>query len=128
VRNGLGAAAEGVTGEVFWVPGMKLGDYHMLERALEISGLDPVQWTFALISIPALEVIRAGIERAGSLDRDAVYKAIQMNEIPTVMGPFKAVGKGIGTLNPFPMQVQGGKVQVIWPQQARTAEFTYPRR
>ena len=128
VRNGLGAVAEGITGEVFWVPGMKLGDYHMLERALEISGLDPVQWTFALISIPALEVIRAGIERAGSLDRDAVYKAIQTNEIPTVMGPFKAVGKGIGTLNPFPMQVQGGKVQVIWPQQARTAEFTYPRR
>jgi branched-chain amino acid transport system substrate-binding protein len=128
VRNGLGAAAEGITGEVFWVPGMKLGDYRMLERALEISGLDPVQWTFALISIPALEVIRAGIEKTGSLDRESVYKAIQTNEIPTVMGPFKALGKGIGTLQPFPMQVQNGKVLVIWPPDAKTSEFTYPRQ
>lgn len=128
IRNGLGPVAEGVTGEVFWVPGMKLGDYHMLERALEISGLDPVQWTFALISIPALEVIRAGIEQAGSLDREAVFAAIEKNEIPTVMGKFKATGNGVGTLNPFPMQVQNGKVVVIWPPDAKTGDYVYPRK
>jgi len=127
VRNALGSEAEGITGEVFWVPGMKLGDYKMLERALTISGLDPVQWTFALISIPALEVIRAGIEKAGTLDRKAVYAAIQSNEIPTVMGTFKAVGKGVGTLNPLPMQVHDGKVGVIYPPAAKTADYIYPR-
>ena len=128
VRQGLGPASEQVTGEVFWVPGMKLGDYRMLEKALQTSGLDPVQWTFALISIPALEVIRAGIEKAGSLDREAVYKAIQTNEIPTIMGPFKALGNGIGTLNPFPMQVQKGKVAVIWPPDAKTGDYQFPRQ
>jgi branched-chain amino acid transport system substrate-binding protein len=127
VRNGLGAEANGITGEVFWIPGMKLGDYKMLERALEISGLDPVQWTFALISIPALEVIRVGIEKAGTLDREAVYAAIQSNEIPTVMGTFKAMGKGIGTLNPLPMQVQDGKVGVIFPPEAKTMDYKFPR-
>lgn len=125
--NGLGAEANGITGEVFWAPGMKLGDYKMLERALEISGLDPVQWTFALISVPALEVIRAGIEKAGTLDREAVYAAILSNEIPTVMGTFKAMGKGIGTLNPLPMQVQDGKVGVIFPPEAKTMDYKYPR-
>lgn len=127
VRNGLGAEAEAITGEVFWVPGMKLGDYKMLERALQISGLDPVQWTFAVISISALEVIRGGIEKAGTLDREAVYKAIQTNEIPTVLGTFKAMGHGIGTLNPLPMQVQNGKAQVIWPPEAKTADYKFPR-
>lgn len=128
VRQGLGPASEQITGEVFWVPGMKLGDYKMLEKTLEISGLDPVQWTFALISISALEVIRAGIEKAGTLDREAVYKAILSSEIPTVMGQYKALGNGIGTINPFPMQVQKGKVVVIWPPQAKTADYQFPRR
>lgn len=128
VRQGIGPASEQITGEVFWVPGMKMGDYRMLEKALEISKLDPVQWTFALISIPALEVIRAGIEKAGTLDREAVYNAILGSEIPTVMGPFKAQGNGIGTINPFPMQVQKGRVVVIWPPQAKTGDYQFPRR
>lgn len=127
VRDGLGSAAEGISGEVFWVPGMKLGDYKMLERSLQISGLDPVQWTFAVISISALEVIRGGIEKAGTLDREEVYKAIQTNDISTVLGTFKAVGNGIGTLDPLAMQVQSGKVQVIWPSEAKTADYKFPR-
>lgn len=128
VRNGLGPAAEHITGEVFWVPGMKLGAYKTLERALGISGLDPVQWTFSLISIPAMEVITAAIEKTGTLDREKVYAYIQGNEIPTVMGTFKALGKGIGTLNPFPMQVQGGNAVVVWPPEAKTADYIYPRK
>jgi branched-chain amino acid transport system substrate-binding protein len=128
VRNGLGQAAEGVSGEVFWVPGMKLGDYQMLERTLQISELDPVQWTFALISIPVLETIRASITKTGTLDREPAYEAIQSSEIPTVMGTFKALGKGIGTIQPFPMQVQNGKVVVIWPPEAKTADYIFPRR
>ncbi|MDE2167691.1 MAG: amino acid ABC transporter substrate-binding protein [Alphaproteobacteria bacterium] len=127
VRNALGPVAESITGEVFWVPGMKLGDYRTLERTLQISGLDPVQWTFALISIPALEVIRAGIEKAGSLDHNAVFAAIQKNETPTVMGTFKATGNGVGTIEPFPVQVQNGKVVVIWPPNAKTGDYIYPR-
>ncbi len=106
---------------------MKLGDYKMLERTLQISELDPVQWTFALISVPVLEAIRAGIDKKGSLDREGVYEAIQSSEIPTVMGTFKALGKGIGTIQPFPMQVQNGKVVVIWPPEAKTADYIFPR-
>jgi len=128
VRTGLGSEAEGITGEVFWVPGMKLGDYRMTERALQISGLDPVQWTFAMISISTLEVIRFGIEKAGTLDREAVYNAIQTNEIPTILGTFKAMGNGLGTLSPLPVQVQGGKVEVIWPPEAKTADYKFPRQ
>jgi hypothetical protein len=68
-----------------------------------------------------------GIEKAGSLDRDAVYKVIQEDEIPTVMGKFKAVGEGIATINPFPMQNQDGKVVVIWPPELKTGDYHFPR-
>jgi branched-chain amino acid transport system substrate-binding protein len=128
VRDGLGPIANDVTGEVYWIHGMKLGDYKMLERTLEISKLDPIQWSFSLISIPALEVLRHGIEKAGSLDREAVYKAIQEDEIPTVLGKFKAVGKGIATLNPFPMQYQNGKGVVVWPAETKTGDYHFPRQ
>lgn len=128
VRNGLGTLANQVTGEIYWVPGMKLGDYQMLEKVLKISGLDPVQWSFALIAIPSLEVLRAAIEKAGTLDRAAVYKAVLADEVPTVMGRFKAIGNGIGTINPFPMQIQNGKVVVVWPPEAKTGDYIYPRQ
>ena len=127
VRNGLGPISNDVTGEIYWAPGMQLGDYKMLERTLQISGLDPLQWSFALISIPTLEVLRHGIETAGSLDREAVYNSIQHDEIPTVMGQFKAVGNGIATINPFPMQNQDGKVVVIWPPESKTGDYHFPR-
>ncbi|MBI4241335.1 MAG: amino acid ABC transporter substrate-binding protein [Candidatus Rokubacteria bacterium] len=128
VRNALGPLAEQVTGEVFWVPGMKLGDYKMLEATLQKSGLDPVQWTFALISLPAFEVLRAGIEKAGTLDREAVFQAVKSMEITTVMGPYRAKGDGVGTITPFPIQVQNGKVVVLWPPEAKTADYVYPRQ
>ena len=86
-----------------------------------------MQWTFALISIPALELIQAGIEKAGSLDRNAVFNAIKSNEFPTVMGPFKAGEKGVGSLNPFPVQVQKGQLVAIWPPEAKTGNYIYPR-
>jgi branched-chain amino acid transport system substrate-binding protein len=43
VRQTLGPLAELVTGEIFWVPGMRLGDYRMLEATLKhwrCSGLE----------------------------------------------------------------------------------------
>jgi hypothetical protein len=43
------------------------------------------------------------------------------------MGNFKALGKGIGTIQPFPMQVQNGKVVVIWPPEAKTSDYIFPR-
>lgn len=128
VRNALGPIAQDITGEVVWVPGMKLGDYKLLERTLQISSIDPVQWTFAVISIPVLEVLRAGIEEAGTLDREAVFHAIKSNTVDTVIGRFKASPDGQGTLHPLPMQWQNGKAVVIWPPEAKTGEYQYPRK
>ena len=73
VREALGSKADGITGEVYWVPGMTYGNYEMLEKVLKLSGVDPVQWTSAIVSLASLEVIKEGIEKTGTLDRDAVF-------------------------------------------------------
>jgi branched-chain amino acid transport system substrate-binding protein len=128
VGKGLGAAAQHVSGELYWDYSMKYGDRKMLDRALELSGVDPIQFTFAYIAVPQFEVLRAAIDKAGTLDREKVYKAIQEIELETVMGKYKAVGNGIGTINPFPAQWQDGKVKVIWPPEASATDYVFPRK
>src|ERR1700722_15078272 len=73
----LGGQAHDITGDIVWAPGMKLGDYKLMERVLAISGVDPVQWTFTVITVPTLEVLMAAIEKAGTLDRDTVFQTIK---------------------------------------------------
>ncbi len=128
VRNSLGANAELVTGEIFWVPGMKLGDWRMLEAALAKSSVDPLQWSFAVSSLIELEVLRAGIEKAGTLDRDTVFAAIKGLEVQTIGGTWRAKPNGAGTITPFPTQWQSGKIVAVWPPEAKTADYIYPRQ
>jgi branched-chain amino acid transport system substrate-binding protein len=128
VRQSLGSLSELVTGEIFWVPGMKLGDHRMLEAALKHSGVDPLQWSFAVSSLIQLEVLRAGIEKVGSLDRDAVFAAIKGMEVKTIGGTWKAKPDGAGTITPFPVQIQGGQLTSLWPPEAKTGDYVYPRQ
>ena len=127
VRQTLGPLADMVSGEIFWMPGMKLGDYRMLEAALKHSGVDPVQWSFAVSSLIQLEVLRAGIEKVGSLDREAVFAAIKGMEVKTIGGTWRAKPQGAGSITPFPVQIQGSQMLAVWPPDARLAEYVYPR-
>ena len=99
----------------------------MLEKVLKTSGVDPVQWTSALVSLASLEVIRDGIEKTGTLDRNAVFETIKKLNVMTVLGPYHAQTNGAGSLVPFPTQIQNGKVVVVWPPAAKTGDYVYPR-
>jgi branched-chain amino acid transport system substrate-binding protein len=128
VRNSLGPLAELVTGEIFWVPGMKLGDWRMLEAALQKSGVDAVQWSFAVSALIQLEVLRAGIEKAGTLDRERVFNTIKGMEVQTIGGTWRAKPNGAGTITPFPVQIQRSNMVVIWPPEAKTGEYVPARQ
>jgi branched-chain amino acid transport system substrate-binding protein len=124
----LGDQANGITGDVVWAPGMKLGDYKLMERVLAISGVDPVQWTFTVITVPTLEVLMAAIDKAGTLDRDTVFQAIKNTEVDTTIGHYKASPDGQGTLYPVAAQWEAGKLSVIWPEDAKSMDYVYPRK
>lgn len=128
IPSSLGSSTNGISGEVVWSPGMKLGDYKLMERVVEISNVDPVQWTFTMITIPVLEVLSAAIEKAGTLDRDTVFNTIKTSEVDTTIGHYKASPDGQGTLYPVAVQWQNNKLQVVWPDDAKTADYVYPRK
>ncbi|PKO00086.1 MAG: hypothetical protein CVU42_04920 [Chloroflexi bacterium HGW-Chloroflexi-4] len=73
-----------------------------------------------------VQILAAGIEKAGTLDRDAIRDAIAATEMMTVMGnvSFNADGTG-NVLNPL-VQWQDGKMELVWPADQKTADFVYP--
>jgi branched-chain amino acid transport system substrate-binding protein len=73
-----------------------------------------------------VQILADAIERAGTLDRDAIRDAIADTDMETVMGTvtFNADGTG-NVLNPL-VQWQNGKMELIWPVDQKTADFVYP--
>jgi branched-chain amino acid transport system substrate-binding protein len=73
-----------------------------------------------------VQILADAIERAGTLDRDAIRDAIADTNMMTVIGQvsFNADGTG-NVLNPL-VQWQAGKMQLVWPVDQKTADFVYP--
>jgi branched-chain amino acid transport system substrate-binding protein len=73
-----------------------------------------------------VQIVAAAIEKAGTLDRDAVRDAMAATDMETVIGPVTFNEDGTGNvLNPL-IQWQNGKMELVWPPEQATAKFVYP--
>ena len=73
-----------------------------------------------------VQIVAAAIEKAGTLDRDAVRDAMAAIDTETVIGPVTFNPDGTGNvLNPL-IQWQNGKMELVWPADQATADFVYP--
>jgi branched-chain amino acid transport system substrate-binding protein len=73
-----------------------------------------------------VQILADAIERAGTLDRDAIKEALADTDMMTVIGPvtFNADGTG-NVLNPLIMWIDG-KQELVWPVDQKTADLPYP--
>jgi branched-chain amino acid transport system substrate-binding protein len=73
-----------------------------------------------------VQILADAIERAGTLDRDAIRDAIAATDMTTVVGPvtFNADGTG-NVLNPM-SQWQNGQLELVWPEDQATVPLAYP--
>ena len=73
-----------------------------------------------------VQILADAIERAGTLDRDAIRDAIAATDMTTVTGPvtFNADGTG-NVLNPM-AQWQNGQLELVWPEDQATVPLAYP--
>jgi branched-chain amino acid transport system substrate-binding protein len=73
-----------------------------------------------------VQVLADAIERAGTLDREAIREALADTDMMTVIGQvsFNADGTG-NVLNPLVMWI-AGKQELVWPADLATAKFPYP--
>ncbi len=75
----------------------------------------------------SVKVAAAAIERAGSLDRDAIRNALAATDMETVVGrvKFDAKNKRVGAIRPV-VQWQNGNMELVWPNNQKTKPFVYP--
>lgn len=126
-RDPLGASAEEVVGQSYWVEGMKLGDSKLISDLLEKSKVSEPMYPWAPAYVAAFQVLQAALEKAGTLNNDALMGALKSLEIETVLGKEKFHETGYGSINTYPSQIQQGKYVVIWPADVATGKHVYPR-
>ena len=124
--NDLGEAGEGVVLSTPWHPGLGLpGTDEVNQRHIDEEGrpADPVVGSaYALI-----EILVDAIERAGTLDHDAVRDAIAATDgLSTIIGPITFREDGTAEVPNPHMQRIGGAIELIWPADSATADLVYP--
>jgi branched-chain amino acid transport system substrate-binding protein len=124
--NDLGPAGEGVVLSTPWHPGLGLpGTDAVNERHLDEveRPADPVVGSaYALV-----EILADAIERAGTLDHDAVRDAIaETDGLSTIIGPITFREDGTAQVPNPHMQRIGGAIELIWPEESATADLVYP--
>jgi branched-chain amino acid transport system substrate-binding protein len=124
--NDLGPAGEGVVLSTPWHPALGFpGTEAVNERHIEEEGrpADPVVGSaYALI-----EILADAIERAGTLEHDAVRDAIAATDgLETIIGPITFREDGTAEVPNPHMQRIGGAIELIWPAESATTELVYP--
>ncbi|MDQ7785016.1 MAG: amino acid ABC transporter substrate-binding protein, partial [Desulfomonilaceae bacterium] len=126
-RDALGAGADYVVGQSYWVDGMKLGDADLIAQVLGPAKISEPMYPWAPAYVAAFQIAEAAIEQAGTLDNNEVMAALKRLNLETVLGTAKFHETGYGSINTYPSQIQGGKYVVIWPADVATGTHVYPR-
>ncbi len=117
-----------VTGEAYWMPGVKAGNSKPFEELLQKLNVKVEDYPWSSIHYFGFEALVAGLEKAGTLDRDKLMSALKSLDIETISGRLKFDPQiGQGTLNPFPTQIQDGKYVTLWPAEIASGKHAYPR-
>jgi branched-chain amino acid transport system substrate-binding protein len=123
----IGSDLEGVTGELAWWPDLK-GDYSdLVIKVLDRAKIDMFETIFTMGRITAYLVMVQAIERAGEIDREKVREALTGGEFKAPPGPVVFDLNGFPKTNgTFTIQMQKGKVNVVWPPQVGKVMWPSP--
>jgi branched-chain amino acid transport system substrate-binding protein len=73
-----------------------------------------------------VQIVADAIERAGTLDREAIRDAIAATDMTTVIGPVTFREDGTGDVLVPLVQWQDGVQELVWPAEQATADLAYP--
>ena len=122
-------AANLVTGVSYWMPGVKGGpNVGEFKELLKRSGITVEDYSWAPVRFFAFELLRAGLEKAGTLDSGRLMATLRGLAIISISGSLKIdPTTGQGSRSPFPIQIQDGKYVTLWPPVYATGKHIYPR-
>ena len=122
----LGPRAEGLAGVVYWAPGLPYPGSDDFELVLKDAKIEWAKQMESSIHFQSFQVIQQAIEKAGSLDPEALNKVLHEAKFATLAGEVVHTEHGLGNSRSYPVQVQGGELKLIWPKELATARHRYP--
>jgi branched-chain amino acid transport system substrate-binding protein len=125
-RRALGRAAEGITGQSYWTPGMGFSDPERFMGLLDKAGFSLEDYPWAPAYMMAFEVVEAAVKKAGTTDTGKIMQTLKGLKMETLGGMVCFGPDGAGSINTYPSQIQKGRYQVVWPRQVATAPHVYP--
>ncbi|MGH8136282.1 MAG: ABC transporter substrate-binding protein, partial [Steroidobacteraceae bacterium] len=122
----VGADIEGMTGELSWYPGVK-GDYsELVETVMKRSDVTMFDYIWTLGRLTSYLTMMQAIEKAGAVDREKVKEALFKGTFKSPAGDVTFDERGFANTGAFTVQMQGGKVNVVWPPEVATAKLAWP--
>ena len=122
----VGKDIEGMTGELSWYPGVK-GDYSdLVETVMKRSDVTMFDYIWTLGRLTSYLTMVQAIEKAGVVDRGRVKEALFKGTFKSPAGDVTFDEKGFPNTGAFTVQMQNGKVNVVWPPEVATGKLIWP--
>ena len=122
----VGKDMEGMTGELSWYPGIKGAYSELVETVMKRSDVTMFDYIWTLGRLTAYLTMIQGIEKAGVVDREKVREALFKSTVKSPAGDVSFDERGFPNTGAFTVQMQGGKVQVVWPPEVATGKLIWP--
>src|SRR5215831_2437521 len=126
VLKALGPRAEGLAGVVYWAPGLRYPGAEEFAMVLKDAGIDWARQMESSIHFQAFQVIQQAIEQAGTLEPEALNKALHEAAFRTLSEDVVHNEAGLGNMHSYPVQVQGGELKLIGPKELAVTPHIYP--
>ncbi len=116
VIKAMGKSMENVMSGMYSFAG-ETPDHKEYLAICRAAGFEPWQFSESGIRYNTYRRIEDALQRAGSLDKEAIRQAMWETNLPLFGGKMvvKHDARGYGTLYPWPTQIQGGKHVSLWP-------------
>jgi branched-chain amino acid transport system substrate-binding protein len=124
----LGNTAEYVLGfsqweprpEILKFPGMK----HFIDSYVKRHGIKPNY--HAGIAWVAMQITTQAIQKAGSFDRQKVWKTLRTSQFQTIMGKWKVDDKNLNDHDGLTFQILDGQRKIVWPKKVAEVPYKLP--
>lgn len=126
LQRQVGQDLEGMTGELSWYPGVKGAYSDLVETVMQRSNVTMFDYIWTLGRLTSYLAMIQGIEKAGEVDREKVKAALFKSTIKSPAGDVTFDERGFPDTGAFTVQMQGGKVQVVWPPEVATGKLQWP--
>lgn len=126
IISALGKDAEYLVGQCYWSEKMTWGKPAIFKESLKRAGITLEDYPWSALRMYGYDAIKAGLEKAGTLDKEKLMEALRTLKYESIGGPNSFKANGVGGMYEYPCQVQKGTTVMVNPPEFATGRHLYP--